>query len=467
MLKKVLVVDDDREMLRTLKNALEKYNGTFSMLTAQDGVIAADLLKQHQVFLVVTELEIPRMDGIALLNLLWDDYPDVPAIIITGSSTSEKKKLAQEKGVEGYFEKPFIVEDLARKINATLKKQTDGGILHGVGPGTFLQIAEMEQKTCTIRLTDDKSGIQGVLFFKEGELIDARTGALRGREAAYKVLGLEQATIAIQESCSLKENKIQADHRALLIEAMRLKDEEESAREEAVPQDEVGEYIVSETVKKEPEILMEEEEPKIAIEEEKPSRTLRIKTEGKTVPRSKAEREKIYHSPQATPTEGEAITYRLTDNILSTLSNFKEFIVQSSAFGYLFKLVGLFSITLLMALSYLFFTMESNTDIMRQINEVKARIQANQETLYQIDEEIQQLYTTKEDSIRQNDSQVKILELDLKISELQEKQENIRTQTEIHQKALEECQIRLEEIKRKSFFKRLLDRVEGYLPEKS
>jgi len=60
-----------------------------------------------------------------------------------------------------------------------------------------------------------------------------------------------------------------------------------------------------------------------------------------------------------------------------------------------------------------------------------------------------------------------IMDLDLKISELEEKQEKIQTETKIQQKALEEWQVKLEAIKREPFIDRLLKRVEQYLPRKS
>ncbi|MBW1900378.1 MAG: hypothetical protein JRJ20_01955, partial [Deltaproteobacteria bacterium] len=60
-----------------------------------------------------------------------------------------------------------------------------------------------------------------------------------------------------------------------------------------------------------------------------------------------------------------------------------------------------------------------------------------------------------------------IMDLDLKISELEEKQEKNQAETKIEQKALEEWQVKLEAIKREPFFDRLLKRVKQYLPRKS
>jgi len=64
MIKKVLIVDDDREMVLSLKEGLEKYDETFSVLMAGDGLIAMEKLKKLPVSLVVTDLKMPSTNTI-------------------------------------------------------------------------------------------------------------------------------------------------------------------------------------------------------------------------------------------------------------------------------------------------------------------------------------------------------------------------------------------------------------------
>jgi CheY-like chemotaxis protein len=225
MLREVLIVDDDQEMLYSLKEGLEKYDETFTILMAGDGLAAIDKLKQNQVSLVVTDLKMPRMDGFSLLAHIMEHFPDIPVIVITAYGTPEMEKLAHSEGAVGYIEKPFLVEDLAKKIMLTMRKEADGGTLHGVSSGMFLQLIEMEQKTCTIRLADRASGKKGVLFFKEGELMDARVNELQGVQAAYEIFSWDEVSLSIQNGCSVKDKKINVELQAVLLEAMRLKDE--------------------------------------------------------------------------------------------------------------------------------------------------------------------------------------------------------------------------------------------------
>jgi len=244
MVKNVLVVDDDRELLLSLSEGLEKYSETFSLLLAGDGQVAVEKLKENTVSLVVTDLKMPNMDGFALLGHIMQQYPEIPVIIITAYSTPRMEKLAREGGAVGYIEKPFMIDNLARKIMTALRKETEGGTLHGVSSGIFLQLIEMEQKTCTIRLVDKASGKQGILFFREGELLDAKSDDLQGEFAAYEIFSWDETEISIQNSCSLNEKRIQRDLQAILLEAMRLKDEaseQEESIEEESEEDEVEE----------------------------------------------------------------------------------------------------------------------------------------------------------------------------------------------------------------------------------
>ena len=225
MIKNVLIVDDDQEMLLSVKEGLEKYDETFSVIIAGDGEVAVDKLRTDPVSLVVTDLKMPRMNGFTLLAHIMEGYPDIPVIIITAYSTPEMEKQARRGGAVGYIEKPFMIEDLARKIVAALRQESEGGTLHGISSGTFLQLIEMEQKTCTIRVTDRKSERKGVLFFRKGELMDARVNGLSGVQAAYEIFSWDEVNLSIQNSCQKEEKKIDGDLQGILLEAMRLKDE--------------------------------------------------------------------------------------------------------------------------------------------------------------------------------------------------------------------------------------------------
>lgn len=225
MKKIVLLVDDDQEMLLALKGGFSRYRDSFAIQVAADGLQAVEKLRQSVISLVVTDLKMPGMDGFALLAHIMEHYPDIPVIIITGYSTLEMEHLARKGGAVGYIAKPFLIENLARQILSRLRKESEGGTLHNVSSGMFLQLVEMEQKTCTIRLEDKLTGQKGILFFQVGKLLDARANDLQGENAAYEIFSWDQVNLSIQNGCALKKKRINSDLQHIILEAARRKDE--------------------------------------------------------------------------------------------------------------------------------------------------------------------------------------------------------------------------------------------------
>jgi len=225
MIRTILIVDDDKIWLRLVQKKFDKYKEAFSVIVAKDGLDAVEKLKQHAVSLVVTDMQMPRMDGLSLLAHMSAHYPDVHVIVVTAYSTPKLKKAVLERGGAGYIEKPFVVEELAKKITQILKKESEGGVLQTVPLEMFIQLIEMEQKTSTIRVFNKVSGKKGVLFFREGELMDARLPGVDGKQAAYEIFSWDEVAMAIQDECAIEQKKIDEDLQAILLDAMRLKDE--------------------------------------------------------------------------------------------------------------------------------------------------------------------------------------------------------------------------------------------------
>ncbi len=243
-MRKVLIVDDDKNMLQSLRLGLERYKDRFSVITSSNGVAAIEALKKESISVVVADVKMPRMDGLSLLSHLRENYPDIPVIIITGYGTEEMEQFVREKGAFDFLNKPFLVKELGEKIVLALNTQIEGGSLHNVSSGTFLQLIEMEQRTCTIRLQDSATERTGILFFKDGVLMDARLDGIRGEPAAYEIFSWDRVSLWIQNSCPQEERKIQGELQAILLEAMRRKDERKEASDAVDPDSKDTEEIL-------------------------------------------------------------------------------------------------------------------------------------------------------------------------------------------------------------------------------
>ncbi len=233
-MKKILFVDDDRQMQQFFLEGIKHFNIPFEGVVADNGKQALEIVRDEFISVVITDLKMPKMDGLALLRTLTGDYPDIPVIIVSAYGTDKIREAARKNGALFFLEKPCAIEKIIGAINTSLKKESDGGSMHGITPGMFLQLMEMEEKTCTVRLLNPQTNKPGVLFFVSGDLYDARIAGKRGIDAAYDIFAWDNVSLSIQNVCRLRENRINSDLQGILLEAMRRKDEEQEKNDEVV-----------------------------------------------------------------------------------------------------------------------------------------------------------------------------------------------------------------------------------------
>ncbi|GIV59783.1 MAG: hypothetical protein KatS3mg043_0872 [Rhodothermaceae bacterium] len=107
MSKTVMVVDDSSAIRKFVMFALRARGLT--VVTAQDGMEALEKLAHARVDLVITDLNMPKLDGFGLLRALREDadYADLPIIILSSLSSQEEQRQGFELGANAYLVKPF------------------------------------------------------------------------------------------------------------------------------------------------------------------------------------------------------------------------------------------------------------------------------------------------------------------------------------------------------------------------
>ncbi len=116
----ILAVDDSESMRQMVSFALK--NAGHTVVEAVDGQDALAQAKTNKVNLVITDVNMPRMDGISLIKELRNlpDYKFTPILMLTTESTSEKKQQGKEAGATGWLVKPFNPDQLISTINRVL-----------------------------------------------------------------------------------------------------------------------------------------------------------------------------------------------------------------------------------------------------------------------------------------------------------------------------------------------------------
>ncbi|HEX7534395.1 MAG TPA: sigma-54 dependent transcriptional regulator [Syntrophales bacterium] len=119
MAEKILVVDDELNMRLVLKALLNKEG--YDVATASDGIEALKVLKSGGVQVVVTDLRMPKLDGVGLLERVISEYPSTPVIIITAHGTIATAVDALKKGAFDYITKPFERDELKNTIHKAIR----------------------------------------------------------------------------------------------------------------------------------------------------------------------------------------------------------------------------------------------------------------------------------------------------------------------------------------------------------
>jgi len=240
----VLIVDDDAAFLRLIQKDMEVFADSFSISIVETGNAALELLENTYVSLVISDVRMPGMDGFELLTGILNKFPDIPVCLMTSYDKPKTEEVVFSSGAVGYLKKPFTAIELFAQITKMLNKRADGGSLHNVTLETFLQLIEMEQQTSTLRVVDKKEKRSGVLFFRNGEMMNARSGMKQGKEAAYEILSWSNVSLTIEHDCVFKEKLIEGDLQALLLDAMRAKDEIAEGFESEEDHAEEGEILL-------------------------------------------------------------------------------------------------------------------------------------------------------------------------------------------------------------------------------
>lgn len=124
---KILIVDDDKTTRKLLSFYLK--GSGFEIVTAENGLDALEKLGMNDINLVMTDLNMPYMDGIELVKTLKSDpnLAQIPIIMVTTEADINEQNRAFEAGANAYVTKPVTADMIVRKIKEILKEIMNKG----------------------------------------------------------------------------------------------------------------------------------------------------------------------------------------------------------------------------------------------------------------------------------------------------------------------------------------------------
>ena len=119
--EKILIVDDEPDTILILQDRLEMEG--YEVVTATDGYNALELIDQDLPDLVLLDIQMPRLDGIATLTHLHEKYPGMLVLMLTAHGTIQRAVEATKRGAYDFLEKPFQPEHITQKVDRALDHQ--------------------------------------------------------------------------------------------------------------------------------------------------------------------------------------------------------------------------------------------------------------------------------------------------------------------------------------------------------
>ncbi len=241
---KVLLVDDNPMVLEMLRSALAQFS---TVQTLRDGADALLKAIDEKPDLIIADYNMPGVDGLQLLQKIKSrpNTAAIPVILMAAKTDVNEKLKPVHDTVEDFVEKPFFTKEAAAKIKKVVDKialekmarEAPGdsvlrGSLAQMNVLDLLQSLDMGRKTCALTLTNNGDNCK--MFFAEGQINHAQYGTIKGDEAVYKVLTWTEGNFEIDFKGSSTEQTTTQSTQGLLLEGLRLLDEQNRDAEENV-----------------------------------------------------------------------------------------------------------------------------------------------------------------------------------------------------------------------------------------
>lgn len=235
---KLLLVDQDPNSRTVLEVSLKKAG--YVVTTSQDGLDALSKIEVSSPDMVLTDTRLPGIDGFELVKRMKDrpEMAAIPVVFLSSRRSVEDKVRSFELGVEDYLTKPIFVRELIARINVLLNRRAQERIAArapGAGRTRFtgsildmavvdlLQTFEVSRKSGVLRVTNKNQ--EAVISLRDGAVVDAALGQLRGVEVVYRTLVWNEGQFEVEFTPVDAPDIIGQSTQGLLMEGMRRLDE--------------------------------------------------------------------------------------------------------------------------------------------------------------------------------------------------------------------------------------------------
>lgn len=218
MVRKILIAEDDPGTRTVIRAALQQEG--YETFVASDGLEGRQVFDRVQPDMLITDLDMPNVDGFTLIAHVINTRPSVPVVVVSGIDRGRVQERLTTRLRIAHIGKPIDLERLRLTVN---HYASSTGNLQGVTLFGFLQMLNQERKSCALRV--ESGAKEGLVCLEGGDVIDAYAAGLQGVPAAFEILSWPSPRIEIVAPRELVSRSIEISTLELLLEAARAMDE--------------------------------------------------------------------------------------------------------------------------------------------------------------------------------------------------------------------------------------------------
>ena len=223
---RVLIVDDDPEISWAVGRCLTRAN--CAVVTCGDGAEAIKLLREKTFDVLVTDIQMPKLNGLALIEWVARHRQKIRIVAITAFGCPSVQQVVLRKGAILYLEKPFDPNILKDLILSDQDRSSFYGNIDKVDLFDYVQLIFHTMRKVILQVKSADGDI-GLLFIRNGTACHAECGDLRGEEAFYKCMAFEGGSFSTLPWKEPESETIKTKGEFLLMDAAREKDETSGA----------------------------------------------------------------------------------------------------------------------------------------------------------------------------------------------------------------------------------------------
>ncbi len=180
-MRSVLLVEDEDLFREVATDALQRGLTDVVVRSAADGRVAVELIEQEAPTLVITDLQMPNVDGFGVLEIIAAQRSEIPVIVLSAFLTPEIEARAEAAGAVVLLEKPVDLDRLTTIARQLLDSKVAGSTLVGI-----IRLLHTERQNVSLRV--QATGREGLLHFTDGKLSGASAGMLLGDDAVSEIV---------------------------------------------------------------------------------------------------------------------------------------------------------------------------------------------------------------------------------------------------------------------------------------